>query len=251
MKKLTSILMFTFIITVPIFTQQEEEVLPPPIKHIVRMGGAGGFTPFLLFWDVSNLNESFPDISVPKLTDQPVLLYGGQGYGYIVFIENFRIGGMGASGSASSTSITGNTRRDLDVTVSIGGVTMEYAIPISERLDIVPGLMLGGGGVNVKIRRDNYGLKIWNDLIAEWGAVDSVDNFRRDIDGSFFVYQPSVNIEYAILRWLSFRVGVSYLGMVSPSWKLDEKFDVEGVPSKLNGKGLVINVGLFLGTFLF
>ncbi len=253
MKILINILMLTCIIDTQVLTQQEGEVLPPPKKNIVRMGGAGGFTPFLLFWDVSNLNAAFTDYTAnnPKLLDQPVMLFGGQGYGYIMFIENFRIGGMGAGGSASRSLIIGNIQRDLEISVGMGGVTMEYVIPVSERIDIVTGVMLGGGGLNIKIHRDTYGLKKWNELITQWGTPDSVENFRRDIDGSFFVYQPSINIEYAVLRWLSFRVGASYLGMISPSWKLDEKFDLVGVPTTLSGKGLTINAGLFLGTFLF
>jgi hypothetical protein len=39
--------------------------------------------------------------------------------------------------------------------------------------------------------------------------------------------------------------------MISPTWKLEDAFDVVGVPDKLNGKGLMINAGVFLGTFLF
>ena len=69
------------------------------------------------------------------------------------------------------------------------------------------------------------------------------------MSGSFFVVIPSVNLEYAVLGWIGARIGVSYVGMYSPSWTLDDKDDLLGVPSNVNGKGFMINAGLFLGTF--
>jgi hypothetical protein len=37
--------------------------------------------------------------------------------------------------------------------------------------------------------------------------------------------------------------------MASPSWQVDDKYDLLGVPSKISGKGFMINAGLFVGTF--
>lgn len=236
-----------------LFSQEESVPILKPKKEIIRMGGAGGFTPFVLFWNVKNVNESMATLSnFPQFKDQPMVLFGGQGYGYIMFIQNLRIGGIGAGGSQSSSVIgIDRFRRDADIDIGFGGVTVEYSIPITERLDIVPGIMLGGGGIDLKLRRDRYGIKDWNNLINEVGSGDNAENFRRTFEGSFFIYQPTLNFEYAVLRWIGFRIGVSYVGMIAPAWKLDEAFDVVGVPDKLNGSGLTINAGVFLGTFLF
>jgi hypothetical protein len=159
---------------------------------------------------------------------------------------------MGAGGSQSS-SVVGldGYRRDADIDISFGGGTVEYSIPITERFDLVPGIMLGGGGIDLNLRKDKPSNKIWNELINEYGSSDSTGNFRRTFKGSFFIFQPSLNFEYALLRWVGLRVGVSYVGMISPTWKLDDAFDVVSVPDKLSGKGLMINAGVFLGTFLF
>jgi hypothetical protein len=58
-----------------------------------------------------------------------------------------------------------------------------------------------------------------------------------------------VNLEYAFLGWLGMRAGVSYVGMSGPSWKVDDNFDLLNVPSGVNGKGWMINLGVLVGTF--
>jgi len=253
MKKIALLLMLSLIGSLFLFSQEEMDSIPMPHMQTIRMGGAGGFTPLLLFWNVKNINKSMSTLpQFPQFKDQPMVLFGGQGYGYIMFIQNLRIGGMGAGGSQSS-SVVGldGYRRDADLDISFGGVTIEYSLPITERFDLVPGMMLGGGGIDLNLRRDKYGIKKWDDLISELEGTNDISNYRRAFKGSFFIFQPSLNLEYALLRWIGLRVGVSYVGMVSPTWELDEAFDVAGVPDKLNGRGFMVNAGIFLGTFLF
>ena len=60
-----------------------------------------------------------------------------------------------------------------------------------------------------------------------------------------------MNLEYSLLRWIGFRLGVSYLGMTAADWKQDEKYDLIGVPSDVSGRGWMINAGIFLGTFVY
>ncbi len=220
-------------------------------KKITRMGGAGGFTSFLLFWNTTEINNSFSYDNIPILPDQPVVLYGGQGYGYIMLIENFRVGGLGASGNSKSSLITGNVRRDLETAVSFSGVTFDFVFPVSERIDITTGILLGSGDIDVKLRRDNHGIKNWDNIINNWSSDIKINDYSYSLNGSFLTIQPSINIEYAYLRWLGFRLGASYNFMVSPDWKLDDKFEISSVPDKMNAKGIMLNFGIFLGTFLF
>ncbi|MDP2207908.1 MAG: hypothetical protein Q8K98_03915 [Bacteroidota bacterium] len=253
MKKIFLLLLSIIVMNCVSAQPDESEVLTPPKKTYLRMGGAGGFTSHVLFWKVSDINSSFSGVNVPKIQDKPLILSGGQGYGYIMFLENLRIGGMGAGGGVTSSLVIQNTRYDLETKVNFGGVTIDYVFPVTERFDIVAGGIVGWGGMNVKMRRDTWGIKKWDSLVDSWAASGTsfIGDFYYTLKGSFFIYQPAVNFEYAILRWLGIRLGVSYLGMASPSWQLDEKFDVVGVPDKLKGNGLMINGGVFLGTFLF
>lgn len=245
------IFLLTFYVA-PLFGQEEEEEsIPPPRRaRAAKVGGGGGFTPVLLFWNVDALNDFVP-LNASKFDNTPMLLLGGGGYAYIMLIENLRVGGMGAGGSTTTSAVSGGVRRDLEVSIGFGGVTIEYTIPVFERLDIVPGILLGGGGFDITMTRDRGGLKTWDSLWTEFDTNSPTSDLSRKLEGTFFVYQPSLQVEFAVLRWLGLRVGVSYVGMASPSWELDERFDVAGVPENIKGQGWIIHTGLFVGTFLF
>lgn len=232
---------------------QEDEALSQSESKIIRMGGAGGFTPYILFWNVKQLNNALKTEMGPQIENNPLLLYGGEGYGYIMFIENLRIGGMGAGGITKSSTVLSGTRMDLETSVSFGGVTIDYCIPVNERFDVLIGALIGGGSLDLKLRRDTWNLKTWDDILNSWGTRGTVfvNNFSYSIGGSFFVYKPGVKFEYAILRWLGVRLGVSYYGMTGGDWKLDETFELIGVPDKINASGIMLDAGVFLGTFLF
>ncbi|MBA4312561.1 MAG: hypothetical protein C0417_08015 [Chlorobiaceae bacterium] len=257
MKRLILITGLIFIFFIPLLSQDEEEVPTPPRRSApAKIGGAGGFTQNLLFLNLDPINEYLALSGAAKFDKQPMLLLGGQGYGYIMLVQNLRIGGLGASGTMKSASIdTGiypNMRRDVELSVGFGGMTIEYVLPIVPRLDISAGIMLGAGSTTLKIWRNQDPNKIWNDIWNEYGNnYTSSGDYARTLKGAFFIYQPQVNIEYAVFRWVGIRVGVAYNGMSAPDWKLDDKYDLIGVPSNISGKGLMINGGIFLGTFLF
>ena len=240
---------------IPLFSQEEEQIPSPP-KHSVqaKIGGAGGFTQNLLFLNLDPINEMLNQSNAAPIKDQPMLLLGGQGYGYIMFVPNLRVGGLGAGGSIISRAYDPmtNIRRDVELSVAFGGVTIEYAVPIVPRLDVAVGIMLGGGGTGIKMTQNINSNKLWTTVWDEFGMNHpGLDEYTRNLSGSFFIYQPSLNIEYAVLRWVGLRVGVSYNGMAVSEWKLDDKYDLIGVPDKVSGKGFMINGGIFLGTFLY
>lgn len=247
------LLIFILLFNADLMYSQEEEVTPELSKKILRMGGAGGFTTYVLLWNVDNINAAIKSDVSPTLKNQPLILYGGEGYGYIMLIENFRIGGLGAGGDVKRSTVIGNTRIDLETNVSFGGITINYVLPVTQKLDFTIGSIIGWGGIDLKLRRDNWGIKRWDDILNQWGTngLVSVSNFSHKINSSFFVYQPNLKIEYAILRWLSVRLSVGYMGMTGGKWKLDDEFELIGVPDKLNASGFIFDTGIFIGTFIF
>jgi hypothetical protein len=236
--------------------EENSEPISPPSHHVQpKIGGAGGFTQNLLFLDLDPINSVLKGSNCAAFDKQPMLLLGGQGYGYIMLIPNLRIGGMGAGGSMESrsldTGVSPNLRRDVSLSVNYGGVTIEYAVPIIPRLDVSLGLLLGGGSTTIDIYQYSSTNQTWDDV---WGSIrggSSVGQYKTTLSSSFFIYQPSLNIEYAVLRWVGIRLGVSYNGMAGSDWKVDDKSDLLGVPTGISGKGFMINGGIFLGTFLF
>ena len=256
MKKLViTAMMLTFVGSL-VYTQEENiPPIPPKRSRSAKIGAMGGFTPGLVFVDVAPINSFLVGAGGAPLKDNGVLLYGGAGSAYIMFVPNLRIGGLGMSGSIKSTSLDATgIRRDAELNVGFGGVTFEYVIPLQERLDLSVGTMLGGGGIDITLRENDGHPKTWQEEFGNFGsgnyqAGGRITSIKREMSGSFFVVIPSVNLEYAVLGWLGARIGMSYVGMYAPSWTLDDTDDLLGVPSDVNGKGFMINAGLFLGTF--
>jgi hypothetical protein len=256
MKKLM-LLLLVILAAAPELPAQEEMIppIPPKRSRAAKVGVFGGFTPAWLFADMKPINEILTASGGAALRESGIPLYGGGGAAYIMFVPNLRVGGMGMGGSISSTSLdAAGVRRDAEVSVGFGGLTVEYVVPVVDKLDIAFGAMLGGGGLDIVLRQDLGGAKTWSD---EWGSFGSGDyeingqitSVRRTLEGSFFVWIPSVNVEYAITGWFAVRLGGSYVGMSAPSWSLDGKHDLLGVPTSISGKGFMINAGLFVGTY--
>ena len=254
MKRIFLLLLIIFATIVTVVAQQdeEEEPIPPPRKSTgPKFGGAAGFTQNFLFLDMSPINQILSANNFAQFSGNGLFMMGGQGYGYVMLIPNLRIGGIGGSGTRVSTSLLGNTRRDVELSAGYGGVTVDYVFPVLPRFDIATGVFIGAGGMSLTIRRDDGSAKVWATEWQQLGSNDSIYNLTTKFSGSFFVVQPSVNFEVAILRWLGIRVGVGYMGMFGNSWKVDDKYDFIGVPDNVSGKGWMINGGIFLGTFLY
>ncbi len=262
MKRIMLVLLLCAMTATIVYTQDESiPPIPPKRSRAARVGAFGGFTPGWLFVDVAPINDFLVPAGGAPLKDNGVMLFGGAGSAYIMFVPNLRVGGVGMGGSIKSTSLQKfsngtSIRRDAELHVGFGGVTLEYVLPVFERFDIAVGTMLGTGGIDITLRQDRGLGLTWNE---EWGNFgsgnyndptgNSVGNITRKLSGNYFVWIPSVNFEYALLGWVGLRLGASYVGMSAPSWEVDDHYDLIGVPDKISGKGFMISAGAFVGTF--
>lgn len=251
MKRCLALVLLAAITSSYVFAQQEEEPpIPPKRSKAGKVGAFGGFTPGWLFVDVKPINDFLVPAGGAPLKENGVFLWGGGGAAYIMLLQNFRVGGVGMSGSIKSTRLDAfGVRRDAELHVGFGGVTLEYTTPVVERLDVSFGTMIGGGGIDLILRQDNGGISRWDGEQNIFQSGNPGSNMKRTLTGSYFILIPSVNFEYAILGWIGFRLGASYVTMLSPSWTVDDNHELLGVPNKVSGKGFMINAGLFVGTF--
>jgi len=245
--------LMVFASTAPAQLEDEYEPIPPAKPSQGKLGGGGGYTPGWIFLDLDRLNGFITAGGGAPFPDGRLMLNGGQGYAYMLVVSNLRIGGVGMTGTKSSTRVESatNTRRDVDLSVGYGGVTLEYALPIVPRLDITFGTVIGGGGMTLRLRRDQGTARQWGDIWGEIGSPLPVAEYSRKLESSFFVYQPSVTLEFALLRWLGVRAGVGYLGMAGGEWKLDDEYELFGVPEEIDGSGWMIQTGIYVGTFIY
>ncbi|MBS4029006.1 MAG: hypothetical protein KGZ58_10255 [Ignavibacteriales bacterium] len=217
-----------------------------------KFGGAGGFTPYYLFLDMKELNFFLSRGNVKPFSTNELVMYGGEGYGYIMFLKNVRVGGLGASGNLASEyyDALSGIKREVSLEINFSGVTMGYVFPFSRRLDVALDIMLGGGNVDIVLTRSNKQNFVWHEIWSNYGdPTYSENNYTQKISGNFFTYRYSFNIEYALLDWFGLRCGLGYTAMVSPEWKLDNKYDLNNVPNNISGKGMTLNFGIFAGAF--
>ena len=251
MKKILVLLIALSMIAVTLHAQ--EEPIPPKRSRGAKVGALAGFTMGYLFMDTAPINDFLKAGGAAPISSNGVFLYGGAGAAYIMLVKNLRVGGVGMSGHSSSSVLDPATgiRRDAKLTAGYGAITFEYVVPIVERLDFVGGLNIGWGGIDMELRKSSGTSTTWEQEQAAFGsqALAATNNLTRTLSGNFWIWTPSVSVEYAFLGWLGARVGVSYLGMSSPSWEVDKNFDLVGVPSNVTGKGWMVNGGIFLGTF--
>ena len=256
MKRRFTILMILILATLPML-QAQDYPIPPKRTSASKVGFFAGVTPGWLFVDVGPLNSFLVAAGAAPLKDNGVFLFGGAGSVYIGLVNNLRVGGVGMGGGITSRSVDAQgIRKDAEFDIGFGGITFEYVIPVASRLDLAIGGMVGWGGVDITLRQDTGRNLTWN---GEWGSFGSgnyndpqtgtIGNVSRQLTGSFFVWSPSVSVEYAVLGWLAVRVGGSYVGMSAPSWDVDGTYDLVGTPSDINGNGFMLHGGLFVGTF--
>ncbi|MGB2958681.1 MAG: hypothetical protein WBD30_07315, partial [Bacteroidota bacterium] len=106
--------------------------IPPPRRVAApKVGLFIGFTPGWLNLNMAPINEFLVGANAAPLSDNGVMMYGGAGAIYILVIKNFRVGGVGMSGSTSS-SVTdaAGVRRDAELGTGFGGLTFEYVFPV-------------------------------------------------------------------------------------------------------------------------
>ncbi len=235
------------------FAQSQEEPIPPKRSQMAKVGAVGGFTTSLLFMDMGPINDFLNGAKMGRpFSNSPVFLDGGAGSAYIMIIKNLRIGGIGMGGSSTTSVLDPATgiRRDATVKAGYGAVSFEYVVPLLQRLDLVGGLQLGTGGIDIVLHKSNGAPISWTGEQSWLGSDNTTPGTTtQTLAGKFFIWIPSVSLEYAFLGWAGVRVGASYLGMSSPSWKLDSNDDLLNVPSAISGKGWTVNVALLVGTF--
>ncbi len=239
-----------FFISIFIFTQnflfsqndefQEES---PQTMAIQKFGGAGGVVPMLGFFKNEEMNTILKNSNIPTLGTEPMYLLGGVGYAYIGFLPNVRIGGFGIGGKKTNPNVEYN--------ISYSGFLMDYVVTVVPKLDIAAGFTFGGGGVNITLKKNTGTTRHWDNVWNDYKNDIPATYYTKNLNGSFFTFNPNLNIEYAILKWLQVRVGVGYPMMFSPTWKLDGKDEILGVPEKLKADGVTMSAGVIFGIFSY
>jgi hypothetical protein len=225
-----------------IFAQEEEEV-----GLLSKFGFGGGFNAVWLMPNLDDLNKMMPAAGVENFSKSGFMSWGGSGYIYIMAIENLRIGGIGISGTTSRTGAKDGFNKEVEYSMGLGGVTLEYTLPFVEKIGISVGGIIGVGSSTINIYQ-NKGELNWGDI---WNEVSDpaqkTQNISRKLKNTFFTVAPTLNIDIPISRFASFRIGAGYIVSFSDNWKGDNDLKLNGVPSSLKGNTFFLQTGIFIG----
>jgi len=214
-------------------------------------GGGIGYIPAWYVPNISPVNNEMKNIGMPELSTSGFYSSGIAGFIYIGFVKNLRIGGMGFGGSLSSDQNINGVNREVIYSLSGGGVTVEYTLPFIKNFGVSVGAAIGSGSLQLDIYRNSSEFS-WSGIWEELSDPNSAsENYYRKLKNSFWMFTPTINVDYPLYRFVSIRIGAGYQLAFADDWKADNDQSVSGIPSDLNGNSFFIQTGIFVGFFSF
>jgi hypothetical protein len=214
-------------------------------------GGGIGYVPAWYIPNVDPINVQLSEIGMTELSESGFYSSGIAGYLYVGFVKNLRIGGMGYGGSVSSSQTIDDVNSEVVYSLGGGGLTLEYTLPFIKDLGISVGAAIGAGNLELDLYR-NSGNFTWEETWGEFSNPDSATgSFNRKLKNSYWMFTPTINLDYPIYRFVSLRLGVGYQITFADDWTADNDQPVANVPSDLNSNSFFIQSGIFIGFFSF
>jgi hypothetical protein len=214
-------------------------------------GGGIGYVPAWYIPNVSPINNQLNDIGMPELSASGFYSSGIAGFIYIGFVKNLRIGGMGFGGSLSTSQSISGINREVIYTLGGGGATIEYTLPFIKNFGVSVGAAIGIGSLQLDMYR-NSGEFTWEGTWIDFrnGNVSS-DNFNRKLKNKFWMFTPTINLDYPIYRFVTLRLGFGYQITFADDWTADNSQPLTSVPSDLSGNTFFVQSGIFIGFFSY
>jgi hypothetical protein len=214
-------------------------------------GGGIGYVPAWYIPNIDPINLQLNEIGMTELSTSGFYSSGIAGYLYVGFVKNLRIGGMGYGGSVSTSQTIDNVNSEVVYGLGGGGVTLEYTLPFIKDLGISVGAVIGAGNLELDLYR-NSGNFTWEGTWGEFSNPDSsTGSFNRKLKNSYWMFTPTINLDYPIYRFVSIRLGAGYQITFADEWTADNDQSVSGIPSDLNSNSFFIQSGIFIGFFSF
>ncbi len=241
MRSLLTILIF-FLSTFASFSQENKYFDAP-------FGGGIGYVPGWYMPDLDPINLQMNNIEMPELNTSGLYSSGIGGFIYIGFVKYLRVGGMGFSGTTSSTLTIGNVNREVLYRLGGGGLTVEYTIPFVKDFGVSVGASIGAGTMTLNIF-SNSGSFNWQNIWQEYEDEES-NSTNTVMNNSYWMLTPTLNLDWPVYRFVVLRLGVGYQLTFGDAWTVDNDKPLEGVPSEFSGNALFVQSGIFIGFFSF
>ncbi len=247
MKKIISLILLFISFN---FIQAQEE--GEDVGWVARFGIAGGITPTWIIPNLDPVNTEIKKAGLEELSNSGMVLWGGGGYAYIMFVDNLRIGGIGLSGTSSTSGKVGSLNREVKYNFGFGGLTVEYTLPFVKYVGVSVGAIIGAGSQSVEVYQ-NSGSQSWRDI---WDKVTSggivmTNNVSDEIKNTFYLFTPTLNVDIPINRFVALRVGGGYTLTFGNDWSANNDNSTSGVPDDLDANNFFIQTGIYFGFFAY
>lgn len=222
------------------------------VGWVARFGIAGGINPAYIFPNLDEVNLKAKDFGLSELSSSGLVLWGGGGYAYIMVVDNLRLGGIGLSGSTSTSGNVGLYNRQLDYSFGLGGVTVEYTLPFINSVAVSVGSIIGVGSQSIE-EYENWGDFTWDNSspIPPYNSSMSAPGGYTKISNTFFTLAPTLNVDVPISRFIALRVGCGYIINFNDKWEVNNGRNISHVPESLTENNFFIQTGIYFGFFAF
>ena len=235
-------LLIVLFLSITVYSQQNKYFDAP-------FGGGIGYVPGWYMPNLNPVNSEMNNIGMPELSTSGFYSSGIAGFIYIGFVKYLRVGGMGFSGSTSSTQKVGAVNKEVLYKLGGGGLTIEYTIPIVKDFGVSVGATIGTGTMTVNLFSSN-GEFYWENIWQEFEEAEA-SSVNTAMNNSFWMFTPTLNLDWPVYRFVVLRLGVGYQLTFGDKWTADNDQPLQGVPSDLNGNAFFIQSGIFVGFFSF
>ncbi len=253
MKIIYRILIFLMLANAALFGQESSFYDAP-------FGGGGGYVGGWIVPKLDGVNAQLKGFGVPDMPASGFYTSGGAGFIYLGIVPNLRIGGIGFGGSRSSSiskTINGpgpvplyvKESREAVLSLSGGGLTVEYTLPYVKNIGISVGALLGRGSLNIQLYK-NLGNYDWQYFWLEARSANS-STFSSTLKNSYWIFTPTLNFDIPTYRLIDFRIGLGYQLTFGSKWTYDNNKDILNAPSDISGNCFYIQAGVFVGLFSF
>ncbi|MFH1214297.1 MAG: hypothetical protein V1681_09415 [Candidatus Neomarinimicrobiota bacterium] len=212
-------------------------------------GGAGGWDVYYLPLNLGDLNTEMGNIGLNNGFNNYMIMTGGGGWGYIG--KSIRIGGLGAGGKVIAHGKPHEIQKEVTLSISFGGVTIDKVCHPFSRTELYLGIMAGGGNSTIDFVQHGSNVD-WDQIITGYtpdtmATSQAFHDYRSTISTDYFTLMPNVGFRYNIFRWFAVgaNVGYVYTLMDQEGWRMDHQ-RVENVPD-LDFTNVIYRVNFYFG----
>lgn len=187
----------------------------------------GGFTGSFIFLDFDALNSEIIGLN---FEESNIFMMGAEGFTAIPYLKNFRLGFSSIGGMFETKGQFEAQDIDIRYSIDFKGISFDYAIVPLSSFAIMPGVNAG-----------------WGSLLLE--RIYNKESMLRS-EGDFWAVKPHINLEYALAEYLMVRLGGAYSFTFMSDWK-NNYLSSSDITTDINGNGMEITFGIYIGVFTY